>query len=456
MIQPLSASKTLEFGCGQNRVAEMKPRRSFPAFLLLVFGLVPTLIPGHVGAQGLRAAIVSTDITPARPVTMTGYDSRKGLSQGIHDPLAARVAAFERDGHRLVLVSVDNCGFYNDTLEPFRGRILETCRLEPSELLLCATHTHSGPSLVLDPAKGHSNNVEYTQTVLDKLTGLVGKALSQLAPIQIGTGSGASPVGANRRETAYDKDGSKKVVLGRNPSLLTDCEVQVVKLTRTDRQELSGVLFGYATHSTSLGAKNYTISGDVHGLAEQFLEKYLGGNVVAAGFAGASGNIDPWFRVLPAFNTTNGWIPEPVLLGTLLGEEVATVLARIQKPLPDTSVSSAMKTLQLTGKPRTEQADPSGSLQPFNVSVGRVGEVAFVGLGGEVFNEIGRAIKDGSPFPVTFVITHCNGTAGYLPTRASYPDGGYEIRSSRFAPGADELLTSEVLAMLRQLESAAR
>jgi len=434
----------------------MKAHRLFPAFLLFGFGLVQVLIPWHARAQGLRAAVVSADITPAKPVTMVGYDSRKGLSQGIHDPLAARVAAFESGGHRLVLVSLDNCGFYNDTLEPFRGRILEADRLAPSELLLCATHTHSGPSLVLDTAKGHSNNVEYTQTVLDKLTGLVGKALGQMALVQIGAGSGASPVGANRREVAYNKDGSKKIVLGRNPSFLTDREVQVVKLTRTDRQELSGVLFAYATHSTSLGAKNYAISGDVHGLAEQFLEKYLGGNVVATGFAGASGNIDPWFRVLPAFNTTNGWVPEPVLLGTLLGEEVATALTKIQKPLPDTPVNSAMKTLQLPGKPRTEQTEPDGSLQPFNVSVGRVGEVAFVGLGGEVFNEIGRAIKDGSPFPVTFVITHCNGTAGYMPTRASYPEGGYEIRSSRFAPGADELLTREVLAMLRQLEHAAK
>lgn len=434
----------------------MKLPRFVPTCLLFGMGLVLLAIPRHVRAQGLRAAVGSADITPTKPVTMIGYDGRKGLSQRVHDPLAARVAAFESGGHRLVLVSLDNCGYYNDTLEPFRGRILETCRLEPSELFLCATHTHSGPSLVLDPDKGHSNNVEYTQVVLDKLTGLVGKALSQLAPARIGAGSGASPVSANRREVTYDKDGGKKIVLGRNLAVLTDREVQVVKLTRFDNQHLVGVLFAYATHNTSLGAKNYTISGDVHGLAEQFLEKYLGGNVVAAAFAGASGNIGPWFRGLTDFNTTNGWVPEPVLLGTMLGEEVATVLGKIQKNVAETPVNSAMKKLQLPGKPRTEQIEPDGSRQPFTVSVGRVGEVAFVGLGGEVFNEIGRAIKDGSPFPVTVVITHCNGAAGYLPTRASYPDGGYEIRSSRFAPGADELVTRETLALLRQLNDVAK
>ena len=37
-----------------------------------------------------------------------------------------------------------------------------------------------------------------------------------------------------------------------------------------------------------------------------------------------------------------------------------------------------------------------------------------MGLGGEIFNQIGRAIKAGSPFRHTFVITHCNGAAGYL------------------------------------------
>ena len=47
--------------------------------------------------------------------------------------------------------------------------------------------------------------------------------------------------------------------------------------------------------------------------AEQFLEKYLGAGVVPPGFAGASGNVDPWFRILPGFNTTNGWIPEQKL-----------------------------------------------------------------------------------------------------------------------------------------------
>jgi hypothetical protein len=403
----------------------------------------------------LRAGTARIEITPTLPVTLAGYESRKELSRGVHDPLSARAVAFEQDSNHLVLVSIDNLGFYNGTAEPLRQAILDACRLRPSELFLCAIHTHSAPTLTLNPEKGHPNNVQYTKWLQGKLVEVVRSALEQLAPVQVGVGSGSSPVGANRREVVQDDNGKTRIVLGRNPSLLTDREVQVLKITRTDRDELAGVLFAYSTHSTSLGPRNYVISGDVHGLAEQFLEKYLGAGVVTPGFAGASGNVDPWFRILPGFNTTNGWIPEPVLLGTMLGEEVAQVLGRIQKPATSGPIKTAIKTLQLPRKKSTdEEAGATESPALFVMTAACVGDIAFVGLGGEVFNEIGKTIKTASPFPHTFVFTHCNGAAGYVPTSESYPEGGYEVQSSAFAPGADNRLADEAKQMLTELRSA--
>jgi hypothetical protein len=403
----------------------------------------------------LRAGTARIEITPTLPVTLAGYESRKELSRGVHDPLSARAVAFEQDSNHLVLVSIDNLGFYNGTAEPLRQAVLDACRLRPSELFLCAIHTHSAPTLTLNPEKGHPNNVQYTKWLQGKLVEVVRSALEQLAPVQVGVGSGSSPVGANRREVVQDDNGKTRIVLGRNPSLLTDREVQVLKITRTDRDELAGVLFAYSTHSTSLGPRNYVISGDVHGLAEQFLEKYLGAGVVTPGFAGASGNVDPWFRILPGFNTTNGWIPEPVLLGTMLGEEVAQVLGRIQKPATSGPIKTAIKTLQLPRKKSTdEEAGATESPALFVMTAACVGDIAFVGLGGEVFNEIGKTIKTASPFPHTFVFTHCNGAAGYVPTSESYPEGGYEVQSSAFAPGADNRLADEAKQMLTELRSA--
>ena len=419
------------------------------AVFIIGFALLSGPFGEAFGAQ-LRVGLARTDITPSEPVMLAGYASRKDLSRGVHDPLSARVVAFEQEGQRLVLVSIDNVGFYNETAEPLRNAILESCSLKPSELFLCAIHTHSAPSLTFDGEKGHSNNVQYTRTLQGKLVEVVRNALDHMAPSQVGVGSGSSPVGANRREPVVDKTGKPAIVLGRNPSVMTDREVQVLKIVRSDEKKLAGAVFAYSTHSTSLGPKNYLISGDIHGLAAQFLENYFGNAVVAPEFAGASGNIDPWYRVLPEFKTNNGWIPEPVLLGTLLGEEVAQVTEAIGSFATNTAIKTALKMIELPAQSRKE-AQSAPAKVPMNVTVARVGDIAFVGWGGEVFNEIGKAIKTASPFRHTFILTHCNGAAGYLPTRPSYPEGGYEVQSSPFAPGADEVLIEETLKMLKHL-----
>ena len=403
----------------------------------------------------LRAGAARIEITPTQPVALAGYASRTNLSQGVHDPLSARVAAFAHGDRKLVLVSIDNLGFYNGTAEPLRQAILEACRLEPSELFLCAIHTHSAPALALDIEMGHPNNIAYTKWLQGKLVEVVHSALDRLAPVQLGVGSGSSPVGVNRREEIRDGAGKPRIVLGRNPTAVTDREVQVLKVARAGSGETVAVLFAYATHSTSLGPKNYLVSGDVHGLAAQFLEKYLGPDVVTPEFAGASGNIDPWVRVLPEFRTRNGWVPEPVLMGTMLGEEVGRVFEGIKDSTTNGPIRTVFKTVELPGKLRGAAQAPDASRPAiFNVTIGCLGDTAFVGLGGEVFNEFGKAIKSASPFRTTFVMTHCNGAAGYVPTRPTYEEGGYEVQSSPFAPGAGEQLVEEVTRLLRELKEA--
>jgi neutral ceramidase len=419
--------------------------------VILGLGLVP---PSRaIGQDGtLRAGVARVDITPKAPVALAGYASRKELSRGVHDPLFARVVAFEQGGRRLVVVSTDLIGFYGGSLEPLRGAILRECHLEPAELFLTAIHSHSTPQLGVDEAKGPPSNVAYTRELGPRLAGAVSEALGHLVPARLGTGSGSSPVGVNRREPVTDRSGKTRIVLGRNPGAMTDREVQVLVVRPVSADRSTTVLFAYPTHSTSLGPGNLLVSGDVHGLAEQFVESHLGHGLTAAALAGASGDIDPWFRVLPGFKSEAGWVPEPVLLGTMLGEEVVHVAAGVKATSDAGPVRTAFKALTLPGKPgREEGIAPVSPTRSLNVTVGRVGDVAFVGLGCEAFNAIGKAIKTGSPWPHTMVFTHCNGAAGYLPTRESYKDGGYEIESSPFAPDAADQVVKEVVSLLRTL-----
>ena len=272
-----------------------QPKRiaSLPRTLALVFALAAfAAYPDRLGAA-LRAGAARTDITPDKPITMAGYGSRTQLSEGVHDPLLARVVAFENDGKRLVLVSTDLIGFYGGTAEHFREIILKEFKLEPGELFVSSVHTHAGPGLTIDKEKGHPNNLEYTKKLEGTLVKLIHEAIDDMGPVRYGTGVGYSPVGINRRELQFDRSGNSQIKLGRNPYGPTDKEVLVTKLTRPDG-EVFAALFDYATHGTCLGGKNLTVSGDVMGLAEQFAEKILGEGVIVAAFAGASGNIDPF------------------------------------------------------------------------------------------------------------------------------------------------------------------
>ena len=57
----------------------------------------------------------------------------------------------------------------------------------------------------------------------------------------------------------------------------------------------------------------------------------------------------------------------------------------------------------------------------------RFGNVAFVGVAGEAFVEIGLTVKARSPIPHTIFLGYTNGCLGYIPTTAAYPNGGYEV-----------------------------
>ena len=83
-------------------------------------------------------------------------------------------------------------------------------------------------------------------------------------------------------------------------------------------------------------------------------------------------------------------------------------------------------------------------------------DLAYVTAPAEVFNEIGSAVKKGSPFGDTFFMGYSNGSIGYIPVPEAYPEGGYEVtHASRVNPGAAGILTEDCLELLRRLKDKA-
>jgi hypothetical protein len=398
----------------------------------------------------LTGGFAKSNITPEKPVNLSGFAARDGLSTGVHDSLYVRVSTFEQGSKRLVIVSTDIISFYNDTDQIIRDRIMEKFKLASNELFLSTIHTHSGPRIILDESKGHPNNVAYTKRLQNIIIKTIYQAFQKMQPVQICAGSGSSPVGVNRREVFYDKSGNPRMWLGRVPGGITDQEVSIIKLSQNEKTLC--VMFEYAVHGTSLGWDNYLVSGDVLGIAEQFVERYLGQNIITPAYAGASGDISPWYRVLPSFNTKNGWIPEPVLMGTMLGEEVIHVLNNLELEANDGSINSIFTTLELPGKPDNQFETPKNYPKTsLNISVARIGDIAFVGIGAEVLCEIGMDIKAASPFKHTLILTHCNGDVGYLVPQHRFYELGYEVKTAPFASSAGEQVVKQIIRMLHQL-----
>jgi hypothetical protein len=94
-----------------------------------------------------------------------------------------------------------------------------------------------------------------------------------------------------------------------------------------------------------------------------------------------------------------------------------------------------------------------GDTLPLEVQVIRLSDdVALVALPGEVFVDLGLAIKKQSPFKTTMVIELANDVPSYIPTKKAFAEGSYETVNSRVAPGGGEMMVEAAVRLLGQLK----
>jgi neutral ceramidase len=86
------------------------------------------------------------------------------------------------------------------------------------------------------------------------------------------------------------------------------------------------------------------------------------------------------------------------------------------------------------------------------IAVLRIGDMAMVLTQGELFNEIGVAVKKASPFKVTLFCGYGNHEGGgYMPIRSEYEHGSYEVDGTRYGPGSAEKVVEESIALLKSV-----
>ena len=391
----------------------------------------------------LYAGTAKINITPETPVPMSGYGNKEEPYKEIHDELFARVIVFSDGERKSAIISADLIGLSHSFCNEVRERIEKETGILQTHILLCATHTHGGPSTgAYSSPAGVS---DYVKGLKEKLISAVKSADSRLEPVSIGAGKGECKMNINRRA----RTSAGGIWLGKNPYGPCDHEVGAVIIRKTGGSP-AAVFVNWPCHGVIMGPKNNYITADWPGAASRYIENQYQDKIIAPVTAGASGDIAPLYNKVVNFG---GRIGEVEITGTMVGEEALKAVKEV-KTYSSGSINISERLITLPGKKSGELSDASKD-EPapdvtIRLSVLKVGTIIFAGISGELMTEIGMKVKRLSPYKSTFILTHCNGSSGYIITDDAYGQGGYETVTSRIKSGAEKAVISNLLDMINE------
>lgn len=348
----------------------------------------------------------------------------------------------------------------------------------------------------------------------DKLVGLIVAANSNIRPVFAYGMVGSGSININRRFRGNGKDDGPPAV-GLNPDAFVDRQLPVIRIDDAQGNPYA-ILVNFQNHGTVLAYENEFISPDWIGTMRNTVEASLPGSTCLyfqgasgnqAPIEGYSGDLEvahrlgrilgheaaalalridtvrrePQFeayvestalqakqpyRVLGPQDATlryaskmlelprRVYTKEDIDRMARLTEEAEQNLARVKQ-----SGATGWDLYQAEARLRRwsdllQRYKRPGDPAPvrLEVAVLRIGDMAMVLTNGEMFAEIGAAIKDALPFKVTMFCGYGNRAGdGYMPIKSEYPFGGYEVDNTAYAPNAADMVVTEAIALLKSV-----
>jgi hypothetical protein len=221
-----------------------------------------------------------------------------------------------------------------------------------------------------------------------------------------------------------------------------------------------------------MGPDNYQVTGDLAGATSRFVEEHYQGKDHPRGDGGPRLRLGPNERANEGFVAlwTSGAAGDqnPVstasgedftlvnALGKILGESAVRVGGAI-KTSPEARIRGAQQVVTCPGRRVEPGSTPRADYKftdsnPVSIRLGllTIGPVALAAVSGEVLTPIGQRLKRESPLGNTIMITHANGSSGYIPNDAAFDQVSYEIIASHLKPGcAEGAIVNGFLGMMR-------
>lgn len=440
-------------------------------------------------AAELKVGAASAKITPPLGIPLAGYYHARG-AQGVLDDLYAKALVLDDGRTKVALVTCDLISIPRHTIEASRQAIEDKTGIPGANVMISATHTHTGPSLPRQSSKdeldGGSN--DKAQAYAASLPGLIAQAVAdaqaKAAPAIVSCARESEDRLAYCRRF-WMKDGTVGWNPGKlNPNIIRpvspiDPEVGVVYFETAARQPVATYV-NYAMHTDTTGGEQ--ISADYPGVLAMRLAEYRGGEMQTLFANGCCGDLNH-FNV--QWGDRQHGRDEAIRLGTILAAsvmkaymdlrpvEAATLRVRhemLQLPLPPVSAEDVRQAEEIKKKgseakfleqvqayKALDVAERQGKPLEVEVQVITLGdELAWVSLPGEIFVDIGLSIKAVSPFRQTHIAELANGSVGYIPNRSAYAEGNYEVISARCGEGSGEMLVTAAARMLNEMHAEAQ
>lgn len=356
------------------------------------------------------------DVTPALGIALGGWGVDR-FAASVHAPLEVRALALSRDALTAVIVTVDVLGLSSSLCAEIRARAERELGIPAASIMLASSHTHSAPVLApWLPAGVTPPDAAFVAMLVERILGVVEAATAGTEPVAVGFGSGICDLGVSRR-LPWD-NGKVSFPPHADPGGPTDPEVGVLRFDALDG-EPRAVLFSYGCHPTVAGPTTW-LGPDYPGAARRVIEDRLP-PAVAAFVLGNCGDVRANYT-----NPDGSFLWEGTEeLVEAAGERVGVVAAAVAEGIR-TRPGAALSTGRSV---RSIHTMDDRLLEESEFLAFTLGDAAIVSNPAECFCEIGLEVRAAVDVPILFASV-TNGFFGYVPTRAAYPYGGYEVEDS--------------------------
>ncbi len=393
-------------------------------------------------AAATEVGLARADITPPIGGRTTGYSAAQP-TDGIHDPLSARVMVLRSGDKTVALVAWDLCVVNSPWL------FEQAKAMGIDHLLLANTHTHAGPRL--KDLDFPSVETPWRRTVEQRVLAAIREAQDNLFPARFAAGEGEIRLGYNR---LVRQPGGYALTHFENPDLVpygpVDPTVFVVRIT-DEHDATRAVLVNYACHPVVLGPRNRKISADYPGVMRRLVEQHVGNDTLCLFLQGCAGDINPLQMARGDDRQHDFDVVEKV--GTDLANEVIRVLDGLphQQDQPGSlQIASSTTTVHNRWEP-----DKEVTLGATTMLIDR--EIAIMTMPGEPFHRFQCQFRQLAGVPHACVLGYCCNAGydwpSYLPDIESAAYGGYGASDTTAAEvGAGERLVQRGLIQLYRLQ----